>query len=156
MCGLLYCRLPFAGCDRTVYLLDDGKDRTKRKWCTKLGPDVVYVSGRKRPADESNGKSGNLNNALSQIYPDSCKIPGNEVVCIMDADQVGSTSCNCCPAGCMQPPTNSCACFYGPATVIRPVHSSQVGQQLVPHALQRTAFTVLWVICCRWPTPSSS
>jgi hypothetical protein len=48
---------------------------------------VVYVSGRKRPADESNGKSGNLNNALSQIYPDSCKIPGNEVVCIMDADQ---------------------------------------------------------------------
>jgi endoglucanase len=77
-----------AGCDRTVYLLDDGKDRAKRKWCTKLGPDVVYVSGRKRPADESNGKSGNLNNALSQIYPDSCKIPGNEVVCIMDADQV--------------------------------------------------------------------
>ena len=71
-----------------MYLLDDGKDRTKRKWCTKLGPDVVYVSGRKRPADESNGKSGNLNNALSQIYPDSCKIPGNEVVCIMDADQV--------------------------------------------------------------------
>ncbi len=59
-----------------------------RKWATKLGPDVVYVSGRKRPAGESNGKSGNLNNALSQIYPEGSKIPGTEVVCVMDADQV--------------------------------------------------------------------
>lgn len=77
-----------AGCSRTVYLLDDGKDPKKRKWCDKLGDDVVYVSGRKRPANESNGKSGNLNNALSQIYPEGCKIPINEVICVMDADQV--------------------------------------------------------------------
>ena len=53
-----------------------------------MGPDVVYVSGRVRPADESNGKSGNLNNALTQIYPDGTKIPRHEIVCIMDADQV--------------------------------------------------------------------
>jgi cellulose synthase/poly-beta-1,6-N-acetylglucosamine synthase-like glycosyltransferase len=78
------------GCSRTIYLLDDGKDRGRRKWATKLGPDVVYVSGRKRPPGESNGKSGNLNNALSQIYPDGCKIPITEVVCVMDADQVAS------------------------------------------------------------------
>lgn len=77
-----------AGCSRTIYLLDDGKDPKKRKWCDKLGDDVVYVSGRKRAPDESNGKSGNLNNALSQIYPAGCKIPINEVVCVMDADQV--------------------------------------------------------------------
>ncbi len=77
-----------AGCSRTVYLLDDGKDPKKRRWCDKLGDDVVYVSGRKRPANESNGKSGNLNNALSQIYPEGCKIPINEILCVMDADQV--------------------------------------------------------------------
>ena len=42
------------------------------------------------PADESNGKSGNLNNALTQIYPDGIKIPPHEIVCVMDADQVRS------------------------------------------------------------------
>ena len=82
-----------AGCSRTVYLLDDGKDPKKRKWCSKLGDDVVYVSGRKRAPDESNGKSGNLNNALSQIYPEGCKIPINEVICVMDADQVRRRHC---------------------------------------------------------------
>ena len=49
---------------------------------------MVYVSGRHRAPDESNGKSGNLNNALTQIYPDGIKIPPHEIVCIMDADQV--------------------------------------------------------------------
>jgi endoglucanase len=49
---------------------------------------VVYVSGRKRPAGEMNGKSGNINNCCSQIYPKGTKIPTNEVVCIFDADQV--------------------------------------------------------------------
>jgi endoglucanase len=49
---------------------------------------VVYVSGRKREAGEMNGKSGNINNCLSQIYPKGIKIPSNELVCIFDADQV--------------------------------------------------------------------
>ena len=49
---------------------------------------VVYVSGRKRPPGEMNGKSGNINNCCSQIYPKGTKIPTNEVVCIFDADQV--------------------------------------------------------------------
>jgi hypothetical protein len=35
-----------------------------------------------------NGKSGNINNCCSQIYPKGTKIPTNEVVCIFDADQV--------------------------------------------------------------------
>lgn len=78
---------------------------------------MVYVSGRKRPADESNGKSGNLNNALSQIYPDSCKIPGNEVVCIMDADQVGPALCDCCPAICMQLLVDSIPGLHASASV---------------------------------------
>ena len=38
------------GCQRTSYLCDDGKDPKKRKWVDSLGPEVVYVSGRKRPA----------------------------------------------------------------------------------------------------------
>lgn len=50
---------------------------------------VQYISGRTRPSGETNGKSGNLNNACRQIYPAGCKIPDNEVICVMDADQVG-------------------------------------------------------------------
>jgi cellulose synthase/poly-beta-1,6-N-acetylglucosamine synthase-like glycosyltransferase len=76
------------GCSRTIYLCDDGKDPAKRKWCEKMGPSVVYVSGRKRPAGEMNGKSGNLNNCLNQLYPKEYRIPGNEIICVFDADQV--------------------------------------------------------------------
>lgn len=49
---------------------------------------VRYVAGRHRPSGEMNGKSANLNNACAQIYPAGCKIPDNEVICVMDADQV--------------------------------------------------------------------
>ena len=34
-----------AGCTRTLYLCDDGKDPQKRKWCQRMGPGVQYVSG---------------------------------------------------------------------------------------------------------------
>lgn len=77
-----------AGCTRTVYLCDDGKNKQKRKWCLGRAPEVVYVSGRQRPKGEMNGKSANLNNCLRQIYPDNVPVPANEVVCIFDADQV--------------------------------------------------------------------
>ena len=53
-----------------------------------MGKEVVYVSGRARAAGEMNGKSGNMNNALNQIYPKEYAIPGNELVCVFDADQV--------------------------------------------------------------------
>ena len=76
------------GCSKTIYLCDDGKDREKQEWMKSLGPGFVYVSGRTRPKGESNGKSGNLNNAFAQIYPAELEIPGNEVLCIFDADQV--------------------------------------------------------------------
>ncbi|BDA41271.1 Cellulose synthase 1 [Coccomyxa sp. Obi] len=76
------------GCSRTVYLCDDGKDPDKRAWIGTLGPDVVYVSGRFRKNGEMNGKSGNLNNCARQIYPPGVPIPGNELICIFDADQV--------------------------------------------------------------------
>lgn len=56
--------------------------------CESMGKEVVYVSGRVRAPGEMNGKSGNLNNALAQIYPKEYAIPGNEVVCVFDADQV--------------------------------------------------------------------
>ena len=54
----------------------------------QMGTDLVYVSGRKRKPGEMNGKSCNLNNCLSQIYPEGVPIPTNELVCIFDADQV--------------------------------------------------------------------
>lgn len=54
-----------AGCTRTVYLCDDGKDQKKREWVESLdSDDVVYVSGRKRKGKEMNGKSCNINNCL--------------------------------------------------------------------------------------------
>ena len=56
------------------------------------------MSGRKRPPGEMNGKSGNINNCCSQIYPKGTKIPTNEVVCIFDADQVQlHDECNATP-----------------------------------------------------------
>ena len=57
-----------------------------------MGPDLVYVSGRQRPVGEMNGKSGNLNNCFSQLYPEGCTIPTNELMCIFDADQVPSAA----------------------------------------------------------------
>lgn len=54
----------------------------------QMGTDLVYVSGRKRKPGEMNGKSANLNNCLSQVYPEGVPIPTNELVCIFDADQV--------------------------------------------------------------------
>lgn len=57
-----------------------------------MGTDLVYVSGRKRKPGEMNGKSCNLNNCLSQIYPEGVPIPTHELVCIFDADQVQSLS----------------------------------------------------------------
>ena len=84
------CSSPY-GCSKTIYLCDDGKDREKQEWMKALGPGYVYVSGRTRAKGESNGKSGNLNNVFAQIYPadHELDIPGNEVLCIFDADQVG-------------------------------------------------------------------
>lgn len=76
------------GCHRTLYLCDDGKDPEKRKWIESLGPDYVYVSGRSRPKGEMNGKSGNLNNACAQLYPAGVPIPGTELICVFDADQI--------------------------------------------------------------------
>lgn len=93
ICGQAALNAPLpAGCQRTIYLCDDGKNRQKRKWCLGMAPDVVYISGRTRPKGEMNGKSGNLNNCLRQIYPDGVPIPSNEIVCIFDADQVRALS----------------------------------------------------------------
>ena len=54
------------------------------------GQGYVYVAGRVRQPGEMNGKSGNLNNVLSQLYGD-LPIPGNEVLCILDADMVSQS-----------------------------------------------------------------
>ena len=77
-----------AGCGRTVYLCDDGKDAAKRAWVASLGPGFVYVSGRTRKKGEMNGKSANLNNVCGQLYPEGVAIPGSELICVFDADQV--------------------------------------------------------------------
>ena len=85
----LAAKLP-RGCGRTIYLCDDGKDAAKRRWCEAAGDDVVYVSGRTRKPGEMNGKSANLNNCLSHIYPPDLAMPPHELVCIFDADQVAN------------------------------------------------------------------
>ncbi|KAK9846433.1 hypothetical protein WJX81_003716 [Elliptochloris bilobata] len=77
-----------AGCARTVYLCDDGKDPEKRKWVAGLQDDVVYISGRARKPGEMNGKSGNLNFCAAQLYPKGVPIPGSELIAVFDADQV--------------------------------------------------------------------
>ena len=41
-----------------------------------------------RPKGEMNGKSGNLNNCCSQLYPEGTPIPGTELIVVFDADQV--------------------------------------------------------------------
>ena len=56
--------------------------------CQGVGPSLVYVAGRKRTPGEMNGKSANLNNCLRQLYPEDLPIPGIEIVCVFDADQV--------------------------------------------------------------------
>ena len=91
------------GCQRTIYLLDDGKDPKKRKWVDSLGSEVVYVSGRKRPPGEMNGKSGNLNNTCAQLYPKGSYVPGTELVAVFDADQVRTCCCEAslCAVSCM-------------------------------------------------------
>ena len=76
------------GVQRTIYLCDDGKDPQKRAWMDSMGPSFVYVSGRARPKGEMNGKSGNLNNCCQQLYPEGTPIPGNELICVFDADQI--------------------------------------------------------------------
>ena len=74
------------------------QDPKKRKWVDSLAADVVYVSGRKRAPGEMNGKSGNINNVCSQLYPPGTVVPGNELICIFDADQVlpSIVICNSC------------------------------------------------------------
>ena len=37
-----------------------------------------------------NGKSGNINNCCSHLYPPGTRVPGNELICIFDSDQVAS------------------------------------------------------------------
>ena len=80
-----------AGVKRTVYLCDDGKDKAKRAWVAAAGAGFVYVSGRTRAKGEMNGKSANLNNVCRQLYPDGVTVPGNELVCVFDADQVATS-----------------------------------------------------------------
>lgn len=55
-----------------------------------LAQGVQYVSGRKRPVGEMNGKSGNLNSCTAQLYPSGCLVPSSELICILDADQASN------------------------------------------------------------------
>lgn len=55
-----------------------------------LGDAVVYVSGRTRKRGEVNGKSGNLNNCLRQLYPEDYYIPQTELIAVFDADQMAN------------------------------------------------------------------
>ena len=78
------------GCSRCIYLCDDGRDPEKAQYMQLKGQGYVYVAGRVRQPGEMNGKSGNLNNVLNQLYGD-LPIPGNEILCILDADMVSQS-----------------------------------------------------------------
>ena len=60
-------------------------------WVAAAGAGFVYVSGRTRAKGEMNGKSANLNNVCRQLYPDGVTVPGTELVCVFDADQVATS-----------------------------------------------------------------
>ena len=74
------------GCQRTIYLCDDGKDANKEAWVESLnrtgaaGCPVVYIRGHPRAPGEVNGKSGNLNNALSNVLYPGGMDPGSHEV----------------------------------------------------------------------------
>ena len=75
----------------TVYILDDGKDASKRAWVKNLGEErVIYIPGHIKGENEINGKAHNLNNALGMIYPPGHEIPLEEVSCNAFATQPGS------------------------------------------------------------------
>ena len=59
-------------------------------------PELVYVSGRARPAGEINGKSGNLNNALNLIYPPGVPIPLDEAGLFQPAHLFLKPACAAC------------------------------------------------------------
>lgn len=80
---------------RTIYLCDDGADPDKMDLCHELGNEVVYVTGRPKEKGEINGKSCNLNNCLSQIYPPGVTIPASEIIFILDADMVPNQNFFC-------------------------------------------------------------
>eukprot|EP00884_Botryococcus_braunii_P022000 jgi/Botrbrau1/8484/Bobra.0237s0099.1 len=51
-------------------------------------PCIRYLSGRQRQPDEVNGKAGNLNNAIREIFPPGRDPSPNDVVAVFDCDQV--------------------------------------------------------------------
>ena len=75
----------------TVYILDDGKDASKKAWVKNLGEDrVIYIPGHIKGENEINGKAHNLNNALGMIYPPGHEIPLEEVSSNASRIQAGS------------------------------------------------------------------
>lgn len=52
----------------------------------------VWIAGRNRKSGEMNGKSGNMNNVLAQIYPTGCFVPNDELIAVFDADQARGPS----------------------------------------------------------------
>ena len=78
-CAVLCCpSLPLTS--SAVYILDDGKDVSKKAWVKNLGEDrVIYIPGHIKGENEINGKAHNLNNALGMIYPPGHEIPLEEV-----------------------------------------------------------------------------
>lgn len=77
-----------------VYICDDGNDLEKKSWVEMTAssiPNVRYVS--RESFNRKHGKSGNLNNALTEfIYrrnlSDGINIPREDVVAILDADMI--------------------------------------------------------------------
>lgn len=75
-------------------MCDDGRSADVRALVDSLGArrDARYVTGRQLAKGEMNGKSGNINSLLAQLYPPGVPVPSSEVIAVFDADQVSEAS----------------------------------------------------------------
>ena len=123
-----------------------------------MGKEVVYVSGRVRAPGEMNGKSGNMNNALSQIYPKEYAIPGNEVVCVFDADQVAKRDfflktlpyfdAGEAPSAHLMA-LDMCSCSKGPVYVYGSLSGLGFRQSIYPDAQEDLSVAEVGLVCDR-------
>ena len=82
------------GCGRLVYLVDDSKVHSKEryKWVSELGVDeVIYVPGEAACDEDVCPFAVSMTRVLQRVYPveGKWKLPEHEVVCMLEAGQVG-------------------------------------------------------------------
>lgn len=127
---------------------------------------VVYVSGRKRPEGEMNGKSGNINNCCSQIYPRCAFVAAYNIDADIDVLLAALRSAEEGPSECIgvagpkrSLPTSLCASStpirsHVPPTLsnpgVKPVKQFEASQDRMPplSSLQAAKMRVTYCALC--------